>query len=78
MAAFEKAAAALNIRVFHAGYPPLSDKAGLPKNLQELSPQEQAAALEDRHPPPLILDLHAESLAAELLRENLVPHTGGP
>jgi len=77
MSAFEEAAESLNIQVFHAGYPPLSTQKDLPKQLQELSPKEQATALEDRHPSPLILDLHAQSLAADLLRENLVPYTSG-
>ncbi len=78
MTALEELAASLEINIFHAGYPPLSTETDVPLVLQDLSPAQQAARLEDRHPSPAILDLHARSLVAELIRNQLVVQPDRP
>ncbi|MEE2749907.1 MAG: hypothetical protein VX519_00625 [Myxococcota bacterium] len=72
MSALEARAATRDIPIVHAGYPPLSDTTELPAALQDLSPEKQKAGLEDRHPSPEILDLHARSLAADLIHQQLM------
>jgi len=72
VSALETLAAARDIQIVHAGYPPLSDQTILPAALKELSSEEQKERLEDRHPSAEILDFHAQSIAADLIRKQLI------
>jgi len=73
MRALESLAESKGIQIFHSGYPPLPLETDLLRALSDLPESERKTRLEDRHPSPDILDLHARSLAAQLQQAGLLP-----